>query len=317
MDRGAAQQRSIGIVMESSTGQRFAERLTRSGAVAHVITPEAFEQAARVGEMYLAPLRLAAPAAAVALRGAHVCLMPPWPMSHLAIGANAVGAVAVEQLSPTRATSALADALEGTTDAPKLMRILYRERLVGALSVPLVESASDEPLLATLPRASNRNGYLFVTTLQLSVASAQTRFDDVTRLVSYLLAWLRSHAEPVAHQSEQHGEVARQEDRAEEFAQIVLLALALALAAESPSATPATIPLERVRAQFTRVRNFMGIADDSSLFARGWNWLIAHNVASGSGQDDVLVQRDALERYSILWQLGPRLRRLRRIGGMS
>lgn len=319
----AEQREQIGIVTDSLSGQRFAERLTRAGVVARAVSFEAFEHLAGAGQMYLAPLSLSASAEAVARRGAHVCLAPPWPAVTVTIGGSAIGAVEAEHRGGVRYTSAL-ETTVAQHGARQSLKILYRERLIGALGTALAESETGEPLLATLPRQSNRHGYITVTTLQLAAASAQTTFDDVAHLLESLYAWCTRYAEPVSHAIQESQFDAGESSQTEASAHIVLLAFALA-ASNSMSTTSQrdtranqlVISAQRAYADFNRICGILGLTAKSPAFDRGWAWLEAHGVLSVSGQGNAVIEMEAIARYTALWQLGPRLRRLRSVGDMA
>lgn len=304
------QRRRIGVVMDGPAGQRFAERLIRAGVLAQAVAPDVFERQAEAGRFYLASVSLSASACAVIERGAHVCLTPPWPVGVAMLGGSAVGAAQVEQRGAVRYTTAFDVA------ATRVLKILYRERLVGALGALLAESEMGEPLLATLPRASNRHGYLIVTTLQLGAASAQTRFDDVARLIDSLAAWCTRHAEPVSQVAPAGQGDVDERSQAEAPAQVIALALALAM---SDPAHPrqATISIERARNDFQQVCHLLGVVAEDVTFESGWGWLAAHGVVSAAEREEGMVNLDMLERYSVMWQLGPRLRRLGRLAEMN
>lgn len=319
----AEQREQVGIVMDGPSGQRFAERLTRAGVVAHAVSLGVFEQQAGAGQMYLAPLSLAASAEAATRRGAHVCLMPPWPAGTITVGASSVGAAEVERRGAARCTSAL-ETSEAAGETSRPLKVLYRERLIGALGTALAESESGEPLLATLPRVSNRYGYVIVTTLQLGAASAQTKFDDVARLVDSLYTWCIRHAEPVTHTIQESQVDADEGSQTEASAHIVLLALALA-ASDPMSTTPQrdtppnqpVISAQRAYTDFNQICHILGLAAELPTFDSGWAWLEAHGVLSVAEQGDAVIDMETIARYSVVWQLGPRLRRLRRIGDMT
>lgn len=302
----AARHEKIGVVVDGPSGQRLVERLTRCGLAARVVLPGALDQEAPAGQFYLAPLGIVPDVEALARRGASLCLIPPWPAETITTGTATVGVAPAEQRGVVRFAAAMGVDIPGQNGALTPLKILYREYLVGAFGTVLAESEQGEPLLATLPRASNLHGYTIVSTLQLSVASAQTRFDDVARLVTQLRDWCARHVEPVAPSQQAPVGEAEHDDSSERYAPIVLLALALVTQRESGAAT-----WERVRETFDRVRQMLGLPAESSAFALGWAWLEAHGVVSRLNGDVAQTQRDALERYIARWQLGPRLRRLR------
>ena len=150
------------------------------------------------------------------------CLIPPWPAAIATIGATAVGIAAVERRGAVRLSPALADDPPGQVGALTPLKILYREQLLGAFRTVLAESEYGEALLATLPRASNRHGYIVVSSLQLSVASAQTHYEDVARLLEYLLIWCATHAEPAARPYQQQAGDAQGDNTSEQFAPIAI-----------------------------------------------------------------------------------------------
>lgn len=313
----AEQRASIGVVLDGPSGQRFADRLARSGVPARVVSREMFERQASAGQVYVAPLSLWMLAQNVARRGAHVVLTPPWPVEALTIGGGAIGGASTEHRGAARYTSAFAAKVR--PGASSSLRILYRERLAGSVGVVLVESEVGEPLLATLPRTSNRHAYVTVTTLQVVSSSAQTRFDDVARLIGDLVNWCVEHAEPMPA----HAEPTRQDDElvgghAEEAAHLVLLALALAAPAlRDVASDQIAVPQERLRRGFDQISHYLGLTSDPTMFAEGWVWLKAHGVVSDGGEIGAVAAWDAIERYSAAWQLGSRIRRLRQIGGVA
>lgn len=299
-----SQQRNIAVVMDGPSGQRLVERLARSGLAVRVVLPDALSAEASAGRFYLAPLGMAPDADALARRGAHLCLIPPWPAEIITIGVSRVGVAPVEQRGVAHFSAAMRDDAPDQADSGITLKILYRERLIGNLGTALAESEPGEPLLATLPRASNLHGYVMVSALQLSVASAQTRFDDVARLLTRLQHWCAAHAEPTPPTGLRNDEP-ETDDSGEQFAPIVLLALALAARGSDMAHR------ETVRNTFGRVCEALGQPVESPAFARGWAWLEAHRVVSHYDGDEAQIQRDALEHYSALWQLAPRLRRMR------
>lgn len=314
---GRQQHPSIGIVADSPAGQRFAERLGRQGVQSHAVTSDALAEQAQAGQLFLAPLGSGAAAVAVVQRGGHVCLLPPWPLQPITLGGATVGAVEVEQRGMAHGAFAFGASGASSGAAPderQSFKILYRERLVGELGVALAESEAGEPVLASLPRTSNRHGYLLVTTLQLSVASAQTRLDDVARLITCLLAWLARHDEPVGHTPPERQQESEQRQLASDSAPIVALALSLLLSAQ-PGLQNSAIQREAAQTAYAQVCQALGQAVDLVLFHAGWAWLEAHGVITPQDGKGSQVDIAALERYGVQWQLGPRLRRLRRADG--
>ncbi len=307
----------IGVVVDGPAMRRFAERLTRAGVVARQVTPDSVTEA-QAGRLYLASAELAALAASLTRQSAHLCLIPPWPTGPTTIGAIPVSVAEAAQRAMARYTSSWVDRKPTIPAQP--LRILYRERLIGEFSTTLVAAEAGEPLLALLPRVSNRHGYLFVATLQLSVASAQTQFEDVRSLVERLVAWCAAHAAPTRVSASE--EAAALTAPGEEFAPLVTLSLALLLrggaqaatdgAAASPSGARATLPLPRLRASFQRVTDALGLASPPTAFDLGWAWLVAHASEAFTTVDAATVAIDpsVVDQYCALWQLGPRLRRL-------
>lgn len=312
----AAKHENIGVVMDGPSGQRFVERLIRSGLAAHIVPHDALAREALPGQFYLSTLDIASQTDVLAQRGAHTCLIPPWSGEMAAIGSANIGVEVVERRGAVRFAASIVDVGRGDVLTP--FKILYRERLIGTLGMTLVESEYGEPLLATLPRASNLQGYILVSTLQLSITSAQTRFEDVARLLKQVFVWCAAHAEPVASLSHIRSEETVHDDLGERFAPIVTLALALALlqeAALSPhrEATPGSDVADRrsVRYIFDRVCQILGLSIESPGFDAGWAWLETRAVVSPLEDDLAQIQKVALEHYCAIWQLSPRLRRLR------
>ena len=318
----AAQHGNIGVVMDGPTGQRLVERLIRCGLAARAVSSTALAREAVAGQFYLGPIGMASDVDTLAHRGVHLCLIPPWPNEMTPIGQSTVGVEAVERRGAVRFAAHFADAAPDQVDPLTSLRILYRERLIGTLGEVFAESEHGEPLLATLPRTSNLHGYIVVSSLQLGIASAQTRFEDVARLLDRLLIWCTAQAEPVALLYQQNEGAADYVDPGMQFAPIVMLALALVLPQQAAlSAHHEAIRgndvayRESVRIVFDRVCRILGLPVESRAFDIGWAWLEAHAVVFSLEGDKTRVSRDALEHYIATWQLGPRLRRLRRIAG--
>lgn len=312
----AAQHEKIGVVIDGPSGQRFVERLIRSGLAAYAVPRDGLAREALTGQFYLATLDTAPQTDVLAQRGAHICLIPPWPGEMAAIGSTKVGIEVVERRGTVRFSASIVDA--GRGDVPAPLKILYRERLIGTLGMTLVESGYGEPLLAALPRTSSLQGYILVSTLQLSITSAQTRFEDVARLLKQVFVWCAAHAEPMASPSHIRAEEAAHDDLGEQFAPIVTLALALTLlqqAALSPhhEATPGSDVADQrsVRNIFDRVCQILGLSIVSPGFDAGWAWLETRAVISPLEDDLAQIQKVALEQLCAVWQLSPRLRRLR------
>lgn len=313
---------SIGVVMDGPSGQRLAERLTRCGLSAHATYPDALEHEALAGQFFLAALSSAPVADALARQGTHLCLMPPWPGETVTIGAATVGVVAVERRSHVRIAAHIDERASGQVGAFTPLRILYRERLTGTLGTALAESEYGEPLLATLPRTSNMHGYIIVSSLQLGVASAQTRVEDVARLLKETFAWCTAHAEPIALPQRHTEEEGERDESGERFAPIVLLALALVLPQQSDRAVQGAAALiddvarrDDVRTMFDRISRMLGLSFEAPAFDMGWAWLEAHMVVSPLEGEVTQAHRDTLQRYCATWQLGSRLRRLRHLAG--
>lgn len=309
------QRKSVGIVSDGPAGQRFAERLTRAGLLAYAITPDALVEQAQGGQLYLAPLGVNALVEAIVQRGVHACLLPPWPVGAVMLGGSMVRAAEIDQRGAVLTTTALMASAthDATHDAkPQPLKILYRERLIGALSVALAETETGEQLLGALPRTSNRHGCLLVTTLQLGVSSAQTRLDDVTWLIERVLAWLADHAEMTSlTAAPNQQDEADQRKLADDYAPIVALALALMLPELQPDEHPSRVDDIQLAARqsFAQVCQALGLAADRAQFEAGWEWLVAHGVAQAG--DPARVDAQELQRVSAMWQLSPRLRRLR------
>ncbi|MGH2503786.1 MAG: hypothetical protein ACRDID_14850, partial [Ktedonobacterales bacterium] len=281
--------------------------------LAHAIAPAALACPASAGQLYLAPLSAIATMEAVVQRGAHACLLPPWPVGGVTLGGVTLGVAEVEQRGEAHATATL---------AAQPLTILYRERLFGALGVTLVESGAGEPLLSALPRASNRHGYLLVTTLQLSIASAQTRLDDVAWLIRRLLTWLASHSESASQTALEGQAEADQQRLVGDAAPLVALALALLPSEAQRGERSADDAIQddiqmAARNAFDRVCQALGLAADPELFEAGWGWLAGHGVLRLREGELAQVDAQALERVNAMWQLGPRLRRLRRAAGLT
>lgn len=312
-----SQQRSrVAIVADSLAGQRFADRLGRAGIRADIVAPTTLTGQAEAGQLFLAPLSAGALAETAVQHGAHVCLLPPWPVGTVTLDGVVVGASEVAQRG--LAVSAPALDIPGAVSAKQqAYKILYRECLVGAIGVTLVESEAGEPLLVGLQRKSNLHGYLLVTTLQLSITSAQTRVDDVARLIERLLTWLTLHAEPVSHETPVREEQSEHTREAEANAPIVALALMLSTTHGDEHASADIIQLEAARSAFDRVCQSLAQAADPALFDAGWGWLAAHGVLWPQADESARIEREALDHYSALWQLGPRLRRLHGDAGLS
>lgn len=309
---------SIGVVFDAPTADRLAERLGRAGAAAVAVPPESLEATLQPGRLYLAPLSLAEQALGASQRGAHLCLIPPWPLAPIMLGTSTVALAEPVRRGSVRYARALVEAVTpgSSDDAP--LKILYRERLQGELGVVLAESGAGEPLLATLPRASNRNGYLLLTSLQLAVPSAQTRAEDIARLVTRVYQWCATHAEPVPVAASSTSSASagagtlEEEVLGEEPARILLLALALDQRRTAhASAVEPSYPVRQaaLHADFERLCATLGQSAEEAAFAQGWAWLQAHGVIDAGTEERVNVA--AIERYVVLWQLGPRLRRLR------
>lgn len=307
---------ALAVVADDQTGQRTAERLRRAGLRAATVEPSALA-APVAGTLYLAPAnRLARDNLRGALAGgAHVCLVPPWLSDPLAIlPQNTEGKLTlapVMDASGVALTPALEQALAGAT-THHMLRILYRDQLVGILSQPLAATAAGEVVLATLPRTSNRHGQLLATTLLLGMPSAQTMLADVAILLEALLAWLGRV--PVDHSPV--GVVmtsATEEDvgDGERWAQIALLALALTLQEALSSDQAITLGPDSsatIHATFHELARRLGKPAAGGAFEGGWQTLVALGVVAA---DPAEVRPAALRNYLGHWQLATRLRRLR------
>jgi hypothetical protein len=310
----ASDAQRLRIIECGPADRRLAERLAGAGFAAELATPDELLRAAQ-GTLYLlgadraASLDLAAAIAA----GAHLCLVPPWPVGIIALPGTAIAVVPAPHRDAVRLMSPLAAAVA----SQEPLRILYREQLAGAHGQPLVASASGEPLFVALPRTSNRQGHLLATTLMLGTASAQTDPASVAALLRALTDWLTAvpvDRAPLAANSAQDAVALAAEG--EQHARIALLALALAAPAlrtvSSSDAKMAAAPEEMLTA-FAHVTGALGLAADDTALAAGWAWLREHGVVQGDlagidGVSQVIVAR--AQEYIARWQLAARIRRL-------
>lgn len=311
------------FIAESESEQRLGERLARLGISLELATSSRLATA-RQGECYVLTAERAASLQPEAITGAgaHLCVIPPWPTTGLSLKYNTISPVATAQRDPIELDAALAAVLPTSEQTQRRLTIAYREHLSGLAGKALGVSLSGETVLLALPRVSNLDGLLIVTTLLVGQPSAQTVAEDVVKLLQVLAAWMFGHSDKQASQERPEQRAVVFDTEGELQAQIVLLALALHLTENQANTglTPSMPPSSaEIRSLADQIAGILGLPMSSASFQVGWQALEALGILFSSGQPSsggqhpptIMVDwAKAVERLDF-WQLSPRLRRLR------
>lgn len=307
------------VIVDDAADRRLADRLVRAGLPVAQVSPQSLGDP-EGGTVYVTTGIRAwgVDVQGVVRTGAHLWILPPFREQPLALATG--GAVSIAPAGRRDGVHLSRPVLDvvGSSGIPaRPLRILYRDRIAGGASISLAESADGEMLAGAMPRASNLHGQIVVSSLMLGTASAQTDLDDVAIFVRALTGWCVAGeavaaGEPAVPQQQVSTPVTDEHD-----AQLVLLALALALAATQPDVRdPTTVSLAAVQHVFERIGARLGETANEQSFAAGWTWLHDHGVlfdAPAGASEAMHLDPAKLRELIQMWQLQPRLRRLSRV----
>lgn len=311
------------VIADDSADRRLADRLVRAGLSVAQVSPHSLGGPVR-GMVYVAAgTRVPdVDVPGIIRAGAHLWILPPFPEQPLALATGGVVSIApARRRDGVHLSQPILDAVGSSSIPARPLRILYRDRIAGGVSTSLAESAEGEMLAGAMPRVSNLHGQLVVTSLMLGTASAQTDLDDVALAVRALESWCTASEAVPAAMSDLPRQQASPVITIERDAQLVVLALALALDLDIMGDLPHThddhpVVLATIRQVVEQVCAVLGKQANEDVFSHGCEWLLLHGVLLDMPIDEgAPVHTDSAAMREVIqkWQLLPRLRRLSRM----